>query len=187
MRTGPWWGCSETPVGRRGEATAPILAPKAVTLPKTRPREQPGIAERVRFWEEQDRINQELIPRVVQQAELLSKHVTDHENLQEAAAGAAREAVEEAHEETKRQLADAVREREELGSPAGGCPGGNQATGGPAQVSAGGTGKRWPGASRRRRSGSGNWNSSWHPPGMKGTPCPSSSRMPARSGKNTRT
>lgn len=78
--------------------------------------EPAGIAERVRFWEEQDRINQALIPRVVQQAELLGKHVADHENLQVAAAGAAREAVEAAQEETRRQLADAVREREELGS-----------------------------------------------------------------------
>ena len=76
--------------------------------------EHAGIAERVRFWEEQDRINQELIPRVVQQAELLSKHVTDHENLPVAAAGAAREAVEAAQEETRRQLNEAIREREEL-------------------------------------------------------------------------
>ena len=40
-----------------------------------------GIAERVRFWEEQDRINQVLIPRVIRQGELLANHIKEHENL----------------------------------------------------------------------------------------------------------
>ena len=39
------------------------------------------IADRVRFWEEQDKINQELIPRVIRQHELMSAHIADHENL----------------------------------------------------------------------------------------------------------
>lgn len=43
--------------------------------------EAPGIAERVRFWEEQDRINQVLIPRVVRQNELLTKHIAEHDDL----------------------------------------------------------------------------------------------------------
>ena len=34
------------------------------------------ISERVRFWEEQDRINQELIPRVIRQHEL-TQHIGD--------------------------------------------------------------------------------------------------------------
>ena len=44
------------------------------TLDKT-----PKIAEKVRFWEEQDRINQELIPRVLKQHELFATHVEGHE------------------------------------------------------------------------------------------------------------
>lgn len=41
------------------------------------------IEEKVRFWEEQDRINQELIPRVIRQNELLSQHIAEHDNLQQ--------------------------------------------------------------------------------------------------------
>ena len=41
----------------------------------------PPIAERVRFWEEQDRINQALIPRVIRQNELLAKHIAEHDDL----------------------------------------------------------------------------------------------------------
>lgn len=52
--------------------------------PNSRHTEEPlGIAERVRFWEEQDRINQVLIPRVIRQHELLTKHIEEHENLPE--------------------------------------------------------------------------------------------------------
>lgn len=43
--------------------------------------EAPGIAERVRFWEEQDRINQALIPRVIRQSQLLTKHIAEHDDL----------------------------------------------------------------------------------------------------------
>ena len=42
--------------------------------------ERPNIGEKVRFWEEQDRINQELIPRVLKQHELLSAHVENHDD-----------------------------------------------------------------------------------------------------------
>ena len=38
----------------------------------------PKIAERVKFWQEQDRINRELIPRVIKNHELLAKHVESH-------------------------------------------------------------------------------------------------------------
>ena len=41
--------------------------------------EQPKIGERVQFWQEQDRINRELIPRVLQQHELFARHVESHE------------------------------------------------------------------------------------------------------------
>ncbi len=43
--------------------------------------ESAGIAERVRFWEEQEVINRELIPRVIQQNQILTNHIADHENL----------------------------------------------------------------------------------------------------------
>ena len=74
----------------------------------------PPIAERVRFWEEQDRINQELIPRVIRQHELLTKHISDHEMLPIVAANAAREAVEQAQGETQRQLEEARAHNREL-------------------------------------------------------------------------
>ena len=41
--------------------------------------ETPKIGERVKFWQEQDRINRELIPRVIKGHELLSKHVETHD------------------------------------------------------------------------------------------------------------
>ena len=41
--------------------------------------EEPKIAERVKFWQEQDRINRELIPRVIKGHELLTKHIESHE------------------------------------------------------------------------------------------------------------
>lgn len=42
--------------------------------------EKPSIADKVRFWEEQDRINRELIPRVLKIHELLTEHVAGHED-----------------------------------------------------------------------------------------------------------
>ena len=59
------------------------------------------ISERVRFWEEQDRINQELIPRVIRQGELLSGHVAEHDNLQAVVADAVRQAVTQTLAEQK--------------------------------------------------------------------------------------
>ena len=74
------------------------------------------IAERVKFWKEQDRINQELIPRVIRQHELLTKHLSDHEMLPVVAATAAREAVVQAQAETLRQLEEAQALNRELTS-----------------------------------------------------------------------
>ena len=65
--------------------------------------ESPNIAERVKFWEEQDKINQELIPRVIRQNELLTSHIADHENLPLVAGNAIREALAEAREEQRLQ------------------------------------------------------------------------------------
>ena len=53
------------------------------------------IEEKVRFWEEQDRINQELIPRVIRQSELLSQHIAEHENLQQILSDTIQKALEE--------------------------------------------------------------------------------------------
>ena len=44
-------------------------------------RESTRIAERVKFWSEQDRINQVLIPRFIRQSELLAKHIAEHDDL----------------------------------------------------------------------------------------------------------
>ena len=41
---------------------------------------EPKIAERVKFWQEQDRINRELIPRVIKSHEVLTRHVESHED-----------------------------------------------------------------------------------------------------------
>ena len=65
--------------------------------------ESPNIAERVKFWEEQDKINQELIPRVIRQHELLTSHIADHENLPLIAGNAISEALVEAREEQRQQ------------------------------------------------------------------------------------
>ena len=61
------------------------------------------IAEKVRFWEEQDKINQELIPRVIRQNELLTQHIADHENLPEVAGNAIGQALAGAREEQRQQ------------------------------------------------------------------------------------
>ena len=59
--------------------------------------EQPrGIADKVRFWEEQDRINQVLISKVLRQHQLLTKHIEEHDNLPKL---------------FRRQLADALEEQ----------------------------------------------------------------------------
>ena len=69
---------------------------------------QRPIADRVLFWEEQDRINQELIPRVVRQADLLAQHIKDHENLLELAGKAVQAALAEASEEQRRHYEAAI-------------------------------------------------------------------------------
>ena len=67
--------------------------------------EIPKIAEKVRFWEEQDRINQELIPRVIKQHELFTAHIEHHESASvHIAALEAR--IRKAIEAAKEQAAD---------------------------------------------------------------------------------
>ena len=67
-----------------------------------------SIAEKVRFWEEQDKINQELIPRVIHQNELLTKHIAEHENLPEVAGNAISQAIAEARAEQRQQYESAL-------------------------------------------------------------------------------
>ena len=69
---------------------------------------QSSIAERVRFWEEQDKINQELIPRVIRQNELLTKHIAEHDSLPEVAGRAISEALAGAREEHRQQYEAAM-------------------------------------------------------------------------------
>ena len=85
-----------------------------IQAPTQGQKEKTGIAERVKFWEEQDRINQELIPRVIRQHELLTQHIGDHEMLPIVAAIAAKEALEQAQSETLRQLETATAIQQEL-------------------------------------------------------------------------
>ena len=70
--------------------------------------DEDSIADRVRFWEEQDKINQELIPRVIRQNELLSKHIAEHDNLPELAGNAISQALARAREEQRQQCEAAL-------------------------------------------------------------------------------
>lgn len=99
--------------GSRADGSSPSVESRASQEERAEGN-TPPIAERVRFWEEQDRINQELIPRVIRQHELLTKHISDHEMLPIVAAAAAREAVEQAQGETLRQLEEARALNQEL-------------------------------------------------------------------------
>ena len=67
-----------------------------------------SISERVRFWEEQDAINQELIPRVIRQHELLTEHIGEHDNLPAVVANAVQQAVAVAREEQQQQYETAL-------------------------------------------------------------------------------
>ena len=64
---------------------------------------QKSIGERVQFWEEQDKINQALIPRVIRQKERLDEHIENHEDLLEAATKAFQETLAKARTEQQSQ------------------------------------------------------------------------------------
>lgn len=87
-------------------------SPDAETTP-TATQAAIGIAEKVKFWQEQDKINQELIPRVIRQNEMLTVHIKDHETLPIIAAAAARQAVEQGLLEYRQEMESARAEREE--------------------------------------------------------------------------
>ena len=70
-----------------------------------------SIADRVRFWEEQDKINQVLIPRVIKQAELLTAHIGEHESLPEMVSRAIAAALQEALAEQEGKYQSALAEQ----------------------------------------------------------------------------
>ena len=68
--------------------------------------DRPGIADKVKFWEEQDRINKELIPRVLKQHELLTAHIANHEEAraQTAALDSRIGALDESYKRDRAEL-----------------------------------------------------------------------------------
>lgn len=73
-----------------------------------------SIAERVRFWQEQDKINQTLIPRVIRQHELLTGHIQEHDSLPEMVSKAVAMALQQAltQQEQQHQAALAAQEQQ---------------------------------------------------------------------------
>lgn len=71
------------------------------------------ISERVKFWEEQDRINQELIPRVIRQHELLSQHIGEHEHLPTTLTNAVEEGLARGHKELQEKYDAALESAKE--------------------------------------------------------------------------
>ena len=56
--------------------------------------DRPDIADKVRFWEEQDRINKELIPRVLKIHQLFTDHIEGHQDASAQIAAAEARLVE---------------------------------------------------------------------------------------------
>lgn len=75
--------------------------------------DQPSISERVKFWEEQDQINQELIPRVIRQHELLTKHIAEHDHLPTTLANAVEEGLARGHKELQEKYDAALESAKE--------------------------------------------------------------------------
>ena len=59
--------------------------------------ETPSIADKVQFWEEQDRINKELIPRVIKIHELFTDHIAGHEEASTQIAAAEARMIQRAN------------------------------------------------------------------------------------------
>ena len=70
--------------------------------------EESSIGDRVKFWEEQHKINQVLIPRVIRQSELLTKHIGEHDNLPQVAGNAISQALTGARDEQRQQYEAAL-------------------------------------------------------------------------------
>lgn len=76
--------------------------------------ETPKIAEKVRFWEEQDRINRELIPRVIKQHELFTTHIEGHEDMRVQIAAMDARISEAVGEAVKQVVAESNKKMSEL-------------------------------------------------------------------------
>ena len=99
---------------RTRRTTTPTAAPRPEAPPQpVQAGQSTPISERVKFWEEQDRINQELIPRVIRQHNLLNQHLSDHEMLPIVAATAAREAVAEARNAMEARINESIAQAQE--------------------------------------------------------------------------
>ena len=70
------------------------------------------MAERVKFWSEQDRINQELIPRVIRQSQLLTKHIAEHDDLPQLLNKVVSEALAKQSREFEMALDERLRQYE---------------------------------------------------------------------------
>ncbi len=70
--------------------------------------EEVEIAEKIRFWQEQDRINQELIPRFIKQSRLLDAHLKQHEDLVAITVQAVHRALAETESHNSRMLEETV-------------------------------------------------------------------------------
>ena len=93
--------------GKDETADGPQLRPHS-SASSTLNGEELSIGDRVKFWEEQDKINQELIPRVIRQSELLTKHIGEHDNLPEVAGNAISQALARAREEERQHYIAAL-------------------------------------------------------------------------------
>ena len=91
-----------------GETVDKLGRNSSPATPTTLTREERSIGERVKLWEEQDKINQELIPRVIRQSELLTKHIGEHDNLPQVAGNAISQALTGAREEQGQQYEAAL-------------------------------------------------------------------------------
>jgi len=99
------------PPDSRGDLSDPPSAPEEKEPAERDTPEPSGIPERVRFREEQERINQVLIPKVLRQHELFTKHIAEHEDLQgrfrcELSSALKKQARE--HEKLKEHVQDAI-------------------------------------------------------------------------------
>lgn len=71
--------------------------------------DRPNIAEKVRFWEEQDKINQALIPRVIEMHEMVSDLQKRTDNISGQIAAAEARVIQDMKEEVQSQIGQKLR------------------------------------------------------------------------------
>ncbi len=99
------------PIGRRPEPT-PEKDEASEAQEEQFTEAQRSIAERVQFWEEQDKINQEVIPRMIRQHEILAQHLHNHPDVPQISAVVDR-ALAGASRELRREYDDALASAEQ--------------------------------------------------------------------------